>query len=257
MIGIYSIINKINNKVYIGESTNISMRWKSHKKELIEGTHHSYKLQQDWNKYGIDKFIFKVIEVFHFPNNTILDKRKLKICLLCREFYHMQKNNSILEGYNVENTLQNLYFSKHQNKELQEYLQKELKQIVDDNINLSDSPYNIETIISICKTNEIDNQETIVYKPTKLKPNSDDLSIARINKYIQNQFGVKFTKYQLADLLIDWGYLVMTNSQPKRYKPTDKGLESGDIIQYGKVYLTAQGLEKVVEYIKLIYDLQE
>ena len=32
MIGIYKVENKINKKVYIGQSVNIKNRWESHKK---------------------------------------------------------------------------------------------------------------------------------------------------------------------------------------------------------------------------------
>ena len=31
MIGIYRITNTVNNKIYIGQSTNIKRRWRSHK----------------------------------------------------------------------------------------------------------------------------------------------------------------------------------------------------------------------------------
>lgn len=43
--GVYKITNIINNKVYIGESLDIYERWKSHKEDLKNGNHHSYKLQ--------------------------------------------------------------------------------------------------------------------------------------------------------------------------------------------------------------------
>lgn len=41
MIGIYMIRNKTTNKVYIGQSTDISLRWKDHKSLLNKGTHHN------------------------------------------------------------------------------------------------------------------------------------------------------------------------------------------------------------------------
>ena len=59
--GLYKIENKVNGKVYIGESINIEQRWNIHLEDLIANKHHSYKLQKDWNEYGEDKFSFEVL----------------------------------------------------------------------------------------------------------------------------------------------------------------------------------------------------
>ena len=63
VIGIYKITNKINGKVYIGQSNNIFRRWMEHQRDLIYGIHHSSKLQKEWNEYG-----FKNITKFFLPN---------------------------------------------------------------------------------------------------------------------------------------------------------------------------------------------
>ena len=49
--GIYKITNIINNKIYIGSSSNISLRWNQHIEKLIYNLHENYKLQNDFNKY--------------------------------------------------------------------------------------------------------------------------------------------------------------------------------------------------------------
>lgn len=67
--GIYKIKNKQNNKVYIGSSNNVLKRWTDHISNLITNTHHSYKLQADFNKYGLTAFTFEVIEVVYDKNN--------------------------------------------------------------------------------------------------------------------------------------------------------------------------------------------
>ncbi|WP_353057858.1 GIY-YIG nuclease family protein [Bacillus subtilis] len=40
--GIYKIVKKINNNVYIGSSVNIESRHQGHKKDLRNGKHHNY-----------------------------------------------------------------------------------------------------------------------------------------------------------------------------------------------------------------------
>lgn len=61
MIGIYQIKNIINNKIYIGSSVNILSRWKVHKYWLLDNKHINEHLQNTWNKYGKDNFMFEVL----------------------------------------------------------------------------------------------------------------------------------------------------------------------------------------------------
>lgn len=76
--GIYKIINKINNKTYIGSSTDIKKRWRDHKWYLKENKHHNPHLQSAWNKYGKENFEFivelecSVDELLSFENSFIL-----------------------------------------------------------------------------------------------------------------------------------------------------------------------------------------
>jgi len=58
--GIYSITCKINNRKYIGQSKDIASRWKTHLYELRRGTHHTESLQEDWNKYTYEDFVFQI-----------------------------------------------------------------------------------------------------------------------------------------------------------------------------------------------------
>lgn len=60
-IGIYCIENIINNKKYIGLSTNISRRWTEHKSLLNNGKD-SCHLQQAWNLYGERNFLCYLLE---------------------------------------------------------------------------------------------------------------------------------------------------------------------------------------------------
>ena len=62
IIGVYRITNKANGKVYIGSSVDIKGRWNSHISDLSRGVHRNQYLQNAWNKYGKDNFVFEIIE---------------------------------------------------------------------------------------------------------------------------------------------------------------------------------------------------
>jgi len=62
MIGIYCIENIINHKKYIGRSFTIERRCKTHLSELRGGYDDSKYLQEEWNEYGENNFIFYPIE---------------------------------------------------------------------------------------------------------------------------------------------------------------------------------------------------
>ena len=94
MYGIYKITNKLNNKCYIGKSSNIKERFTYHKQNYQCKT-------KDWNKplykafrkYGIENFDFSVIEKMtekdyeKFSNN--------------REQYWIMYYDSFKNGYNA------------------------------------------------------------------------------------------------------------------------------------------------------------
>lgn len=91
MIGIYKITNKVNNKIYIGQSINIAERWREHRYRYnrVEETSYNYPLYRAFRKYTLDNFSFEIIEECTFEE---LDKR---------ETYWIQYYNSILpNGYN-------------------------------------------------------------------------------------------------------------------------------------------------------------
>ena len=71
-MGIYKIENKINKMVYIGSTNNFERRKSEHLKDLSNGSHCNFKLQNDYNKYGKDAFVFFMIK-------NIDNKHSLKI----------------------------------------------------------------------------------------------------------------------------------------------------------------------------------
>ena len=60
--GIYKIENQITKDIYIGSSVHLTNRKSRHFKDLEKNIHHSIILQRAVNKYGIENFIFIVLE---------------------------------------------------------------------------------------------------------------------------------------------------------------------------------------------------
>lgn len=90
--GIYAIKNKINGKVYVGSSSDIKYRWKSHLNSLKRNKSNK-KLQNAWNKYGKKNFTFEILKVL---------PKDISTCDL--EFYeeiYIGILNSVDCGYNV------------------------------------------------------------------------------------------------------------------------------------------------------------
>lgn len=61
-MGIYKIINVVNNKFYVGSAVNFSRRKSRHFSELRNGRHNNSKLQNAWDKYGESSFLFAIVE---------------------------------------------------------------------------------------------------------------------------------------------------------------------------------------------------
>lgn len=60
-IGIYSVYCKISYKYYIGYSTDVYERLKTHKRNLLYKKHVNEHLQNAWNLYGEENFEFEVL----------------------------------------------------------------------------------------------------------------------------------------------------------------------------------------------------
>jgi hypothetical protein len=84
---IYKITNKIDNKIYVGQTIqNVEARWKDH---LKKGSNCRY-LKSAINKYGLDNFDFKLVCIT-FDNQ--LDDMEIK--------YIEQYNSLVPNGYNL------------------------------------------------------------------------------------------------------------------------------------------------------------
>jgi group I intron endonuclease len=82
--GIYKIINKKNNKCYIGSSINIKRRWAEHKCNLRKNKHINIHLQKSWNKHGEASFLFEIVELVSNTKDLII-----------REQYYLDKIKTV------------------------------------------------------------------------------------------------------------------------------------------------------------------
>ena len=88
MAFIYSIYNTITQKRYIGETLCLNDRWQRHIQDLQHNKHHNHELQASFNKYGLDAFVFTVLE--EVPDDMRFDKERQYII----------QYNSYSDGYN-------------------------------------------------------------------------------------------------------------------------------------------------------------
>jgi len=77
LCGVYQITNKTNGHRYVGSSKNIQVRFGSHVSKLKRGKHENSHLQHAWDKYGKDKFEFKVLLLCSEKDRFIYEQKLL------------------------------------------------------------------------------------------------------------------------------------------------------------------------------------
>src|SRR5689334_7031861 len=67
--GVYFILCRTNQRVYVGQSIGVLGRWETHLTQLRHGNHPTKALQQDWRDHGEDAFEFGLlIDVPNLPH---------------------------------------------------------------------------------------------------------------------------------------------------------------------------------------------
>ena len=88
---IYFIINNITSQRYVGQTTNFARRKGEHLLKLKENRHPNIKLQNAYNKYGLENFSIQKIQ-FDDISKEELDEQ---------EIYYIKKYDSFKNGYNL------------------------------------------------------------------------------------------------------------------------------------------------------------
>lgn len=88
-VGIYSLYWKNIDLVYIGQSSNIEVRYEEHKRKLRNKTHTNYKVQNMYNLYGIPE-----IQILEVCTHDSLNHKEI---LWTNEFDSLNKGLNIVE----------------------------------------------------------------------------------------------------------------------------------------------------------------
>lgn len=106
-IGIYTITNLVNNKIYVGSTTNsFNRRRNQHFSLLKQNKHTNSYLQNSYNKYGDKNFKFEVLEECSF-----------EYCLSQEKYWiNMLNTKSIIYGFNVIDPITNRLGFKYSEK---------------------------------------------------------------------------------------------------------------------------------------------
>lgn len=85
---VYKIRNIVSENIYIGSTVNYKIRFRNHKRALLQGKHHSCYLQKAYNKYGLENFEYSIIE---YCNKEELRAREQHYIDLLSPAYNVQK----------------------------------------------------------------------------------------------------------------------------------------------------------------------
>ncbi len=100
--GIYKITCLANKRIYIGSAVDLLKRKQTHFGALRQNKHYNPKLQNAWNKYGEETFVFEVLELV------------LIINLTAREQYWFNKLRPFgNQGFNIAHTAGSMLGVKH------------------------------------------------------------------------------------------------------------------------------------------------
>jgi len=90
-MGVYKLVNKINEKMYVGSTTDLEKREKDHFRDLKANIHRNHKLQEGYDEFGKDAFTFIIIKIIE-DENLLLPTEQYWI-----DFYESYTD----DGYNI------------------------------------------------------------------------------------------------------------------------------------------------------------
>jgi len=90
--GLYKIINKLNGKFYIGSTNDFSRRWYAHVFDLNRNQHVNPHLQNAWNLYGEQNFMFQIYRLCEETKLLIEEQKELDMWVGKEECYNIRSS---------------------------------------------------------------------------------------------------------------------------------------------------------------------
>ena len=75
-MGVFQIRNKINDKLFIGSSMDLTAIWHAQKLQLDFGMHQNTMLQDDWKEFGSENFVYEIIEEIKYSEDKPVNYEK-------------------------------------------------------------------------------------------------------------------------------------------------------------------------------------
>lgn len=69
-IGVFQIRNTVNQKIFVGSSTDLDAIWNRIRSELKFGNYPNIDLQKDWNSFGEENFVFEILSEIKQEDNV-------------------------------------------------------------------------------------------------------------------------------------------------------------------------------------------
>ena len=95
---IYMYLNKINNKIYIGQTIHERRRYLSHKSFGNLGTHPEIYIDKAIHKYGFSNFDYGVMADVYDPDKKVVEQELNELEKMYIEFYNTTDKRF---GYNI------------------------------------------------------------------------------------------------------------------------------------------------------------
>ena len=183
--GIYILTNSINGKRYVGQSKNIKRRIREHIRSLRRGAHYNSYLQNSFDKYGEDQFVFSIIEECGID------------ALNDRESFWIKQFNSTdrLYGYNMMAVGSSVVHSVETRKKISNTRKERFKSGLITPTKFERTP-EMRRQQGESMKKYFSNKE-VRYKLSLLRSSSDLLTIKRIKVYLKNN--IEATQEEVAE----------------------------------------------------------
>lgn len=178
--GIYAIRNTINDRAYVGSSSNLYKRLNAHKNSLLKNSHINSALNNFCKTYGVDKFFVEIIEFCETKD------------LIIRENFYIKKLKGYGHGFNCSPIAESPCRGKETSMETRNKLSIARKKYISENTEENNNRLNKGRLIS----NKMRKEGLI--KPSNLgKKASDETRLKqRLAKLGKPSY---MTKEQMAD----------------------------------------------------------